>query len=87
VPKDLGKEDVDDFVLQHVASVLQCDCCDIRNIEYVITQAFTKRQKDFPEEWENLKDEICAIAAGTGVTRIEGDQVLRIRIYVYKCIY
>ena len=74
------------FVLQRVTSVLQYDCC-IRNIEYVITQAFTKRQKDFPEEWENLKDEICAIAAGTGVTRIEGDQVRHLRIYVYKCIY
>jgi|NorSeaMetagenome_1021524.scaffolds.fasta_scaffold539685_1 hypothetical protein len=36
---------------------------------------FTKRQKDFPEEWENLKSEIFAIATGTGVTRIEGDQV------------
>jgi len=37
---------------------------------------FTKRQKDHPEEWENLKDEICAIATGTGVSRIEGDQVV-----------
>ena len=36
---------------------------------------FTRRQRDFPEEWENLKDEICAIATGAGVTRIEGDQV------------
>ena len=36
---------------------------------------FTKRQKDFPEEWENLKSEIFAIATGTGVTRIDGDQV------------
>lgn len=35
---------------------------------------FTRRQRDFPEEWENLKDEICAIATGAGVTRIEGDQ-------------
>lgn len=38
-------------------------------------EQFTKRQKDFPDEWSNLKAEICAIATGIGVTRIEGDQV------------
>lgn len=41
---------------------------------------FTKRQREYPEEWENLKDEICAIATGAGVTRIEGDQVACLRL-------
>lgn len=55
---------IDNFVKEFVPS-------DLEEEDLV---EFTKRQKDFPEEWENLKSEIFAIATGTGVTRIEGDQ-------------
>ena len=57
-------------------SLCACECiyaCMCGQEEDLVE--FTKRQKDFPEEWENLKSEIFAIATGTGVTRIEGDQV------------
>jgi hypothetical protein len=81
---------IDNFVKEFVPKDLEVRCYIVRPLLSALFSnasrnakpsqeedlvEFTKRQKDFPEEWENLKSEIFAIATGTGVTRIDGDQV------------